>query len=227
MPLYPAGKSSWIAPCNLDKMMIKSEKKHWYERGSDNVKIYTGTGDKGKTSLFSGERLLKCDRRIEAYGELDELNSVIGCIKAAWEIDDPERARQIDRIQGWLLDAGAWLATTPGSPSASYLRPFTPEPAQKLESAMDAMSAEVPELKHFILPQGHLSAAKAHLARTVCRRVERRIIALAMEDEVERPLTEPLRNILVFLNRLSDYFFVLARYLNHRHGVKEPVWKGE
>lgn len=191
------------------------------------MKVYTGTGDKGKTSLFSGERLLKSDPRIEAYGEVDELNSVIGCIKGAWEIDDPALGRQIDQIQGWLLDAGAWLATTPGSPSAGYLKPFTTDPSQQMEAAIDAMSDPLPELKQFILPQGHLSAAHAHVARTVCRRVERRIIAFATEEESRQPVTETLQNILIFLNRLSDYFFVLARYLNKRHGVKEPVWRGE
>ena len=189
------------------------------------MKLYTGTGDKGKTSLFSGERRLKSDRRIEVYGELDELNSFIGGVKAAWKTDEPELDREIDRIQGWLLDAGAWLATTPGSSSADLLKPFTMAPAAFLESAIDRISGDLPELRQFILPQGHLSAALAHMARTVCRRVERRVTALAEEDG--KPETDTLGHILVFLNRLSDYLFVLARYLNKTHGVHEPLWDGQ
>lgn len=188
------------------------------------MKVYTGTGDKGKTSLFSGERLLKSDRRIDAYGEIDELNSFIGAVKAAREVDDPDLDREIDMIQGWLLEAGAWLATTPGSSSAAHLKPFTQTPAARLEAAVDAMSDQLPDLKSFILPQGHLSAANAHIARTVCRRAERRIIAFARSEDSARPTTETLGHILVFLNRLSDYLFVLARYLNKRHGVDESVW---
>lgn len=191
------------------------------------MKVYTGTGDEGKASLFSGERLMKSDRRIDAYGEIDELNSFIGSIKAAWEISDPDLDREIDRIQGRLLNAGAWLATTPGSPSAAALPPFTREPARRLESAIDAMSAQLPELKQFILPQGHLSAAAAHTARAVCRRVERRVIAFARGEDAGPEAEDTLGNILVFLNRLSDYLFVLARYLNKRHGLEDTLWNAE
>lgn len=192
------------------------------------MKVYTGTGDKGKTSLFSGERILKSDMRIEAYGQMDELNTVIGTIKAAWEICDPDLDRELDRIQGWLLDAGAWLATTPGAASASYLKPFTREPAELLETFIDTMSEQLPVLKQFILPQGHLSAASAHVARTVCRRVERRVTAFAAGQEETKDLaSETIGHILVFLNRLSDYFFVLARYLNKLHGVEDTLWAVE
>ncbi len=188
------------------------------------MKVYTGTGDKGKTSLFSGERLFKSDRRIEAYGEMDELNSFIGAIKAAWEISDPELATAIDQIQCRLFDAGAWLATRPGSKAATFLTPFTPDAAAELESAIDAMSDQLPELKSFILPQGHPSAAAAHIARTVCRRVERRVIAFILEEDNTEPGTDTFNHIQVFLNRLSDYLFVLARYLNKVHGVEDPQW---
>ncbi len=190
------------------------------------MKIYTGTGDKGKTSLFSGERLLKSDPRIDAYGEMDELSCVIGAVKSAWQISEPALDDDIDRIQGWLLQAGAWLATTPGSDSASSLAPFTTEPASYLESAMDGMSDQLAELKAFILPQGHLSASFAHMARTVCRRAERRVIAFAEMADSEQPVTPTLRHILVFLNRLSDYLFILARYLNRSHGIEDRLWKG-
>jgi cob(I)alamin adenosyltransferase len=191
------------------------------------MKLYTGTGDKGKTSLFSGERLMKSAPRIEAYGEIDELNSFIGTVKATWEIEDPELDRQIDCIQGQLLEAGAWMATTLGSSSASFLTPFTHEPAKQLESIIDELSEQLPELKHFILPQGHLSAAMAQAARAVCRRAERRMIAFATDANDGTPETDNLKNILVFLNRLSDYLFILARYLNKRHGVEETLWKNQ
>ena len=189
------------------------------------MKIYTGTGDKGRTSLFSGERVLKSEPRIDACGGIDELNAITGSIKADWEITDPVLEQDIDRIQSWLLDAGAWIATTPDSPSAGSLKLFTNTPARHLESAMDHMSDQLPELRHFILPQGHRSAASAHMARTVCRRVERVVLSLCRQENPEQSVTEPMKNILVFLNRLSDYFFILARYLNLRHKVKEMLWK--
>lgn len=187
------------------------------------MKVYTGTGDKGKTSLLSGERILKSDHRVEAYGGLDELNAFIGSIAAAWETEEPDREKEIDRIQGWLMDAGAWLATMPDSASLALLKPFTAEPVKQLESAIDIMSDQLGETKQFILPRGHLSATNSHIARTVCRRVERRVIALAHETGQ----TKALADILVFLNRLSNYLFVLARYLNKQHGMADTIWKGE
>lgn len=99
-------------------------------------------------------------------------------------------------------------------------------PAEYLESAMDGMSEKLPDLKAFVLPQGHLSAAFAHMARTVCRRAERRVISFAVAEDQGKPVTETLHNILVFLNRLSDYLFVLARYLNREHGIEDRLWKG-
>lgn len=189
------------------------------------MKVYTGTGDKGKTSLFSGDRLMKSDLRIDAYGEIDELNSFVGGIKSAWEITDSELGSEIDRIQSWLMNAGAWLSTTPGSSKAASLKPFTVDPATYLESAMDAMSDQLPELKQFVLPQGHLSAAFAHMARAVCRRVERRITAFSLESDEHCPVTETLKHILIFLNRLSDYLFVLARHLNKGHGIPDRLWE--
>ncbi len=116
------------------------------------------------------------------------------------------------------------MATTPGASSASFLTPFTHEPAKQLESIIDEMSEQLPELKHFILPQGHLSAAMAQTARAVCRRAERRVIALAADAGSGAPETDNLKHILIFLNRLSDYLFVLARYLNKMHGVKDTLW---
>ena len=189
------------------------------------MKIYTGTGDRGKTSLFSGERVSKSSPRIEAYGDLDELNSVIGAVAAALDGSQQTLRDEIQMVQVLLLDAGAWLATTPGAASARFLKPFTDDPADMLEAAIDRMNASLPELKHFVLPGGHLSASLAHMARTVCRRTERRAIELVEHEDGESGATDTMKHILVFLNRLSDYLFVVARYCNHLNGQKDVLWK--
>ncbi len=186
------------------------------------MKIYTGTGDKGKTSLFSGERVAKSSPRIEAYGDLDELNSVMGAVAAAMGGEHQTLKDELQGIQSLLLSAGAWLATTPGSNATRFLTPFTDEPAKRLESAMDRMNESLPELKVFILPGGHLSAALAHMARCVCRRTERRVIALVEDDRADEPVVT-MQCILVFLNRLSDYLFVLARYCNHIYNREDML----
>ena len=190
------------------------------------MKIYTGTGDRGKTSLFSGERVSKSDLRIEAYGNLDELNSVIGAAAAAMEDDHQALKDEIRAVQALLLNAGAWLATTPGASAIKFLTPFTEEPAATLEAAIDRMNQSLPELKQFVLPGGHPSAALAHVARTVCRRTERRVIEWVAAEDGESGPTEAMRHILVFLNRLSDYLFVVARYSNHVVGQGDDLWSG-
>jgi cob(I)alamin adenosyltransferase len=190
------------------------------------MKIYTGTGDRGKTSLFSGERVFKNSARIEAYGDLDELNSVIGAVAAAIDADQTALKDEIRTIQALLLDAGAWLATTPGADSARMLTPFTEQPAAMLEAAIDRQNAELPELRHFILPGGHLSASLAHMARTVCRRTERRAIDLMQQEDGASPASDTLKHILVFLNRLSDYLFVLSRTCNRLQGQADIPWNG-
>jgi len=190
------------------------------------MKIYTGTGDRGKTSLFSGERVLKSSPRIAAYGDLDELNSVMGSVAAAMNDDHQAQKEEIQAIQGRLLSVGAWLATTPGSASTRFLQPFTEAPAKQLESAIDRMNESLPELKQFVLPGGHLSACLAHMARCVCRRTERRVIALVEAEDGSAGPTETMQHILVFLNRLSDYLFVMARYCNHLHGQEDVLWNG-
>jgi cob(I)alamin adenosyltransferase len=189
------------------------------------MKIYTGTGDYGKTSLFSGERILKSSPRIDAYGDLDELNSVIGAIASALDGGHREMEDELQYVQAMLLDAGAWLATTPGAASSKFLNPFTGEQAQWLESAIDRMTTALPELKQFILPGGHLSASLAHMARTVCRRAERRAIELVEREDAETGTSETMKNILVFLNRLSDFLFVVARYCNHINGQADVLWE--
>lgn len=189
------------------------------------MKIYTGTGDRGRTSLFSGERVSKSSPRIEAYGDLDELNSVIGAVAAALDPEHQAMKAEIHQVQALLLEAGAWLATTPGAASARFLNPFSNEPAAFLEAAIDRMNEALPELKQFILPGGHLSAAMAHVARTVCRRTERRAVELVEVEDGDAGPTATMRRVLVFLNRLSDYLFVLARYCNHVNGTKDRTWQ--
>jgi cob(I)alamin adenosyltransferase len=189
------------------------------------MKIYTATGDRGKTSLFSGERISKDHARIEAYGAVDELNAIIGALIAILPVSPrrEELQNQLSQIQADLFQVGAWLATTPGSPSAVLLPPVTPAGWQRLEKLIDAIQSRLTELNAFILPGGHPSAGWAHLARTVCRRAERRSVALVAESE---PNAADMENILIYLNRLSDYFFVLARLCNHLAGVKEIIWHG-
>lgn len=190
------------------------------------MKVYTGTGDRGKSSLFSGERVAKTNPRIAVYGELDELSSAMGAVAAAMGDDHLKQRKEIQTIQTYLFSAGAWLATTPGSASAKLLHPFTEEPISQLESAIDKMSASLPELKQFILPGGHLTASLAHLARCVCRRAERSAVALIEVEDGSAGPTEIMGRILVFLNRLSDYLFVLARYCNRLYGHEDVLWNG-
>ncbi|HPB53129.1 MAG TPA: cob(I)yrinic acid a,c-diamide adenosyltransferase [Saprospiraceae bacterium] len=177
------------------------------------MRIYTKKGDKGSTSLFGGKRLAKDAVRIEAYGTVDELNAQVGVL-----LDNLENADIQDdllRVQHWLFDYGSMLATPPGA--KLYVTPPGEKALSFLEEKIDAMELELPPLKHFILPSGHTSTSFAHMARCVCRRAERRIVSLSHEEEIgEEPLA--------FFNRLSDYFFVLARYLTHLAGKKDVEW---
>ena len=187
------------------------------------MKVYTRSGDGGKTSLVSGERIDKSDGRIDAYGTVDELNSIVGWVIANLpQHKEKETLRaQLGRIQSELFIAGSLLATSPGSPAASRVSPITIEYSRRLEEQIDAMYEQLSPVDSFIIPGGHPSAAAAHVARTVCRRAERRVAGLAA-SEIKIPYGfEP---ILVYLNRLSDYFFVLARYCNSLAGVTdEPL----
>jgi len=185
----------------------------------DGMKIYTGSGDRGKTSLFSGERVAKDNERIEAYGDLDELNSVMGALIASLPRDCEDLRQELQKIQSELFSIGAWLATSPGAPAAASLRPLDPDGAAGLERCSDRLDSRLPPLAGFILPGGHVGAAWAHIARTVCRRTERRVVRLAAEA------SEPVRRAIVYLNRLSDYFFVLARHINLLQGIEDSLWK--
>jgi cob(I)alamin adenosyltransferase len=188
------------------------------------MKIYTGSGDRGKTSLFSGERVPKNSERIEAYGDLDELNSVIGALIASLPPDCDDLREELQRIQSELFPIGAWLATTPGAPAAALLPPLDPEGALGLERSIDRLDASLPPLAGFILPGGHIGATWSHIARTVCRRTERRVVQLA-GGVAEAAAAEQMQRAIVYLNRLSDYFFVLARRINHIQDIEDRLWK--
>ena len=186
------------------------------------MKIYTGSGDRGKTSLFSGERIDKGHLRIEAYGDVDELNSVLGWLAGVIP-GQTELVGQITQIQSDLFRVGAWLATTSESPAARDLPSIDAGFHKPLEAAIDQMQDHLPQLNTFILPGGHLSASVAHVARAISRRAERHVVALA-ETFTPENSPEEYNYILVYLNRLSDYLFVLARYCNHINGSEDISW---
>jgi cob(I)alamin adenosyltransferase len=188
------------------------------------MKIYTGSGDRGRTSLFSGERVAKDNERIEAYGGLDELNSVIGATIAALPREFEDLHRELQKIQSDLFHIGAWLATSPGAQAAAALPPLDPDGAACLERFIDRLDANLPPLTGFILPGGSPAAAWAHVARTVCRRTERRVVRLS--TGMEHPESAaPLGQAIIYLNRLSDYFFVLARHINRLQGIEDTLWE--
>lgn len=180
------------------------------------VKIYTKTGDDGTTGLFGGGRVPKDDARVAAYGTVDELNGHLGAVRAC-DVG-PEVDLILSRLQAELFALGADLATPAGGRAASKVRRFLPQDAAWLEEAIDTLSAEVPPLQQFILPGGSPAGAAVHVARAVCRRAERAVVTLSRADEVGQ-------GAVVFLNRLSDFLFVLGRVLNQRAGVLEEPWK--
>jgi cob(I)alamin adenosyltransferase len=188
------------------------------------ISVITGTGDKGETSLFSGERVPKNMARVEAGGDVDELNSLIGMLVAAVTEEAEEVKKELRRIQSDLFHLGARLATTPGSPQAALLSDVGDGSIRALEEAIGRMEKALPPLAGFIMPGGHPSAAWAHVARTVCRRAERRAVNLVFDSD-RRGADERLGQSIRYLNRLSDYLFVLARYLNHKAGAEEILWK--
>jgi cob(I)alamin adenosyltransferase len=179
------------------------------------VKIYTKTGDAGETGLFGGPRVAKSDPRVDAYGEIDELNAAIGAVRAG--VEDPQLERQLALVQEELFCVGAELATPHEAKARAALPPLDPAWAARLEAAMDGWDAELPALRHFVLPGGTRTAAALHLARCVCRRAERRVVALASAAAVAP-------EVLVYLNRLSDFLFVAARLANARARREETLW---
>jgi len=187
------------------------------------MKIYTGSGDQGKTSLLSGERVPKSEDRVEAYGDVDELNSVLGMLSGSLPREETLLIEEIGQIQGVLLHLGAWLATERESPSLRMIRGISEDEIKWLETAIDRLSDQLPALGHFIIPGGHFNAGLAHVARTVCRRAERHVVALSLNVRLNKPPLV-LKGAIAFLNRLSDYLFVVARYCNWSRGVPEQVW---
>jgi cob(I)alamin adenosyltransferase len=181
------------------------------------MKIYTKTGDDGTTSLFSGGRVSKTHLRVEAYGTVDELNSVLGAARAAKP--HAKTDARLMEVQRHLFHLGADLATPLDSKSDWVVR-MDAEKIRWLESGIDDMTAELPPLTHFILPGGSPAAAQLHVARTVCRRAER--ITVALQEH------EPLGDhVLHYLNRLSDFLFTLARWENIQAGIPEDQWLAE
>lgn len=179
------------------------------------MKVYTKTGDKGMTSLIGGTRVAKNNVRLDAYGGVDELNSHIGMIRS-YPIAE-ECVRQLVEIQNVLFVVGANLATDAGASDLNRKLPCTDEDVAFLERAIDAMEEALPPLRYFVLPGGHPAVAACHIARTVCRRVERRV--MDMNEQV--PVDEV---VLRYINRLSDYLFVLGRKLASDLNVEEEKW---
>lgn len=176
-------------------------------------KIYTKTGDAGETSLFGGKRLSKDHLRIESYGTVDELNAHIGYLRELTKHDPTLQTLHI--IQNKLFNIGSQLAM---DPEADFELPtVTSEDVEMLEQQIDHMDSEMPELKNFILPSGNPQGAYAHVARTVCRRAERRVVGLGQNADVDAV-------IIKYLNRLSDYFFSLSRYLVFLEGGEITKW---
>jgi len=180
------------------------------------MKIYTKTGDAGQTGLFGGPRVAKDDPRIEAYGAVDELNAAIGVARA--ESLPAEIDSLLARVQNELFDLGAELATP--NPAAHGMAVLGPMHFAALEQAIDRFEATLPPLKEFILPGGSRGAAALHLARTICRRAERRLVTLVQNS------AEPVSgNLVVYLNRLGDLLFVLTRAANAAAGVADVPWR--
>ncbi len=180
------------------------------------MKIYTKTGDKGQTSLIGGRRVSKADLRIDAYGTVDELNSWIGLLR-----DQPvneSRKELLKEIQDRLFTVGATLATDPEKAVRKPIPDIIQDDITLLEQAMDDMDTSLPPLRAFVLPGGHASVSYCHLARTVCRRAERLVIHLDEQSPVDEP-------VIQYMNRLSDYLFVLSRKMTQELGSEEVAWK--
>ncbi|MBU0487332.1 MAG: cob(I)yrinic acid a,c-diamide adenosyltransferase [Bacteroidetes bacterium] len=186
------------------------------------MKVYTKTGDKGETSLIGGSRVPKYDLRIEAYGTVDELNAFVGLIRDH-EIPD-EIKTFLDGVQQKLFVAESLIALEPDQSKHTYkfdpLPGITESDIAELEQMMDKMNEMLPELRSFILPGGHLVVSYCHVARTVCRRAERAVLRVNAENQVDAMVVK-------YLNRLSDYFFVLARFLCLHFGCSEIKWLGK
>jgi len=183
---------------------------------SRNMKIYTKTGDEGSTSLFGGERVLKDHEQVQVYGAIDELNSVLGLVLAESELNLELRSDLV-MTQSLLFVAGSEVATPCSKTPPGGL--VSEKEIQYLETRMDAMDQNLEPLKNFIMPGGNRASASLHLARTVCRRVERLMITLNRSNPCRKEL-------LVYFNRLSDFLFVAARFENRDKKIEDTLWRG-
>lgn len=173
--------------------------------------IYTRTGDKGKTSLFDGKRVLKSDKKVDAYGTIDELNSSIGVASAFIKIKSINK--ELEDIQNDLLEIGSSLAVSSTLPVDQLKnRP------DEMEKLIDDLTKQLPQLKQFILPGGGKGGAFLHVSRTICRRAERLIVALNQKEDIDS-------TIIIYLNRLSDLLFTMSRFVNYKENKKEKIWR--
>lgn len=180
-------------------------------------KIYTKTGDKGSTSLIGGVRVPKDHIRIESYGTVDELNSYLGMVRDMAQ--NTLVTEWLHEIQDRLFTIGSVLATDPGKEVKMKLPDLHDNDVIWLEQKIDEMNETLPEMRSFILPGGQLAASTAHVARCVCRRAERICVGMQQQEEVVPEI------IIRYLNRLSDFLFVLARYISHINGVEDTPWR--
>src|SRR6202163_4985097 len=180
-------------------------------------KIYTKTGDTGKTSLIGGTKVPKSHIRINAYGSVDELNAFIGLLND--KLSDMHSRELLREIQDRLFTIGSSLACDPHKEIAMKIPDLRESDILLLENEIDMMNEKLPEMKSIILPGGHVAVSTAHICRTVCRRAERLIVELDAQESIGQPL------IIKYLNRLSDYLFVLARYIGLQVGAREVKWE--
>lgn len=181
------------------------------------MKIYTKTGDSGTTGLFAGPRVLKDNPRISAYGSVDELNAVLGMVLQSLDAKSADLEQTIKLIQSDLFSIGAELATP--DPVAQQMCLLPEARIGDLEQSIDSMEEQLPPLKNFVLPGGCPASAALHWARTVCRRAERDVVHFS-----QHPGIADCSRIIIYLNRLSDWLFVVARLQNHLAGVPDQPW---
>lgn len=181
------------------------------------MKIYTRTGDKGQTSLITGKRVSKASERVDTYGTVDELNSILGVVVANLNASQKEIIKALENIQHDLFAIGASLAS-PENSKQQIVNSKLEKQVIAFEKMIDKLTKTLPPLKNFILPGGGKAGAFLHMARTVCRRAERRIIALSQKEQVDD-------EIIKYFNRLSDLLFTMARFVNQKDKKKETVWR--
>jgi cob(I)alamin adenosyltransferase len=181
------------------------------------MKIYTKTGDDGTTGILGSARLNKFDTRIEAYGNVDELNSHVGMLRDVWQPLGEAMDFQL-WVQDRLFVLGSWLAVEPGLEGKMNMPKIETADVQKLEQSIDKMEQDLAPIQHFTLPGGSVAISQAHIIRCVCRRAERSLWYLHQQTPVQSEL-------MVFLNRLSDFYFTLSRWIAHQQGVQEQFWR--